>query len=79
VSSANFYEKYPTSLLDALSSIGGILGLINIGFFLEWLHANRFEERLQDMVDSSQQDLEREDDKKFEDELFDEELGESSR
>lgn len=60
MSTGTFYEKYPESLLIALSEIGGILGLVNIGFFLNWLHGSQFEENLQQMIDKSQEDLERE-------------------
>lgn len=60
MSSATFYEKYPETLASALSSVGGILGLVNIAFFLSWLHSNQFEQNLQQMVNRSQQDLERE-------------------
>ncbi len=46
VSAAQFYERYPISFGQALSKIGGILGLINIGLFLGWLHSGHFDEQL---------------------------------
>ena len=54
VSSATFYERYPETLAFALSSIGGILGLVNIGLFLNWFHNSKFEKDLQKMIKKSQ-------------------------
>jgi hypothetical protein len=44
VSAAHYYERYPLSLSEALAKIGGILGLINIGLFLQWIHSGKFDE-----------------------------------
>ena len=38
-----YFDRYPDSLVMALSRVGGLLALLKIGFFLRFLHRAHFE------------------------------------
>ena len=38
--------RYPSTIIMALAKIGGLLALMRIGFFLQWLHRWQFEKKL---------------------------------
>jgi hypothetical protein len=39
-------SRYPSTIIMALAKIGGLLALMRIGFFLQWLHRWQFEKKL---------------------------------
>lgn len=47
LSNAEFFTRYPDSLLMALAKIGGLLALFKIGVFLRLYHRTHFESKIQ--------------------------------
>jgi hypothetical protein len=41
-------ERYPTSILSGFSRIGGIIAILKISLFLEWLHERWYKKELSD-------------------------------
>jgi hypothetical protein len=49
-------ERYPDSVIGALSQIGGLLAIFKIGIFLAYFHQRRYEKKLLNSLEGSKGD-----------------------